>query len=474
MTAFAGQSPRSYLNLLRIWIEHSSARTSNDTAVQAAVVFEASRPDANPVRLQAAREEIGLSDQARELRRLDDSAFTLPARIGAGLAPVLPIAGGAPVWLELDPANPHLPLVPWERLFYPHLQAPLLRLVPRSLPHAPLEGPTDVLLCASVPCAKAWFDAPALLGLLIERIAATLPGELAFHVFTDAEQFAAVHDRLATWEKVAGRAAGSVTVYPPEAAVRFGEAPRAREVEEQPGRIDSPWLNWMLHALRGRTVDIVHFLCHSFFSLDQGALVFAESPLVNQDARTARFVGVAQLTTFLTHLGALSTVFTSPPQNYSTPGLRSLAHQVAGACLGPVLMQESVKDPEALVLGAAYRHLYGAPGAPPPSSPALCLYSHPARGAVPVLRDSFEAIGDRTAAISSGMEPSFAIKQALRWRPAWLAAGQRFLEQTAADLVETPPPDSERQHAAYEGTRAALDSIAEILQRHASTRENPR
>lgn len=473
MTAFAERFPQSKLNLLRIWIDRSAPRTPHGTNPPAAITFEASRPGADIMRLQASREEIGPFDRMRQFRHLNDFAFTLPDRIGAGLAPVLRGTGGAPVWLELDPTNMHLPLVPWERLFYPHLQAPLLRLAPRSHPHAPIEGPADILLCASVPYAKASFDVPGLLSLLVDRIAAALPGELAFHVFTDTDQYEAVNQRLTSWQIAAGAFAGSITVYPPQEAARFGEADRTRQVQEETGRIDSPWLNWMLRALRGRTVDIVHFLCHGFLSLDQGALAFAESPLVNQDPSMARFIGVTQLTAFLTHLGALSAVFTGPPQNYSTPGLRLLAHQVAGAWLGPVLMQDITVDPEALVLGAAYRYLYGEFGAPSPSSAALCLYSHPVREAAPVLRGGFEAITDRTVPISPGMEPSFAIKQASRQQPAWLAAGQRYLEQAAAELGETTP-DSEGQHAAYDGTRAALDSIAEILQRHASTGEDPR
>jgi hypothetical protein len=237
-------------------------------------------------------------------------------------------------------------------------------------------------------------------------------------------------------------------------------------VPDEPGRVENPWLLWILTALRGHTADVVQFLCHGFLAMEQGSIALAESPLKNSDRRTARFVGPRQLNAFLTRLGAVSAGFSSPPRNYSSPGLRLLAHQMGVSWPGPVLLHDLARDPGSVRLRDTYRYLFRGTNAPQPDPGVVTLYTYPSRGPQPTGRVGFRAI-TKSALAYSGTEPALELGPASRGAPAWTVASQRYLEQSVAEFTEVSP-DSERQHAAQGGISDALDRVSEILARHSS------
>jgi hypothetical protein len=78
----------------------------------------------------------------------------------------------------------------------------------------------------------------------------------------------------------------------------------------------------------------------------------------NRDQSWARFVGSAELSAFLTRIGAWSVSFSVAPENFSVLGLRLLTDQVARQRVGPVMLHD-MSDGNAETLGRALRFTLG-------------------------------------------------------------------------------------------------------------------
>ncbi|MHB1397943.1 MAG: hypothetical protein ACYDAI_08460 [Trichloromonadaceae bacterium] len=416
--------------------------------------------------------ELGLPERLERRQSLYQGyAFSLPADFRAGLVQAVAEENpeGLPLWLHLAKPYGYLGMVPWERLLQPELKLPILRL-PDFLANPPRETPSvlDVVLCSSLPLAKESFMVIDHLTRMAQGILDAVPRQTTIHMFTDREWYPQLRSQVNNLGLD-----GPVIVHNPEAAVNYPAPEATVRVGTRQGGIENPWLLWIRDALQGRSIDIAHFVCHGYLAGDLGALAFSETPVRNQDRQLARFVGAAELTAFLTQVGAWSAAFSSPEHNYCEMGLRQLADSIAQLRPGPIIHHELPGDTNGQALAAVYRFLFGPALEPPPASPALFTYCHPSRlSAAPEARSqarytpraSVEAAGEAVA------HPLFkSLFETADNLPSWIAASERFFEQQNLQLRKMArEPGSERQRTA-QGLRQTLEQIQEIIAKAAET-----
>jgi hypothetical protein len=382
--------------------------------------------------------------------------FRLPDRIVDGIGATLDDVGyDGPVWLHLVKPYGVLGAVPWERLLAP-MRRPLLRL-PDALADRPAELPRtlDVILCASRPVSEQAFNIPFVLAGIAERIVESAQGrQVRVNVFADLECLRELRDRLSA----TGLLDRQVILWDPHASPDYRDAWRRQRERSSTGAvsISSPWLLWMLDSMRGRAVDLVHFVCHGFLAENSGALAFAESPVQNDDPQWCRFVGGGELSRLLLHLGAWSVGFTSPAGNYSEMGLRLLADEFAQVRPGPVFHHDCDADASFEQIAEAYRLLYGTHPDPVRQMPAIALCCQPATLARADAADAVPAVG---AALREAAIPEV---------PGWLASAHRFVEQKEFEIERikrnSPRPTS-RQAENVEGMSRGVDEIRQALDR---------
>lgn len=279
-----------------------------------------------------------------------------------------------PLWVHLVKPYGALRLVPWERLLGSVLQVPILMLPDFIFP-PPREAPAtlDVVLCGSAPLGSEENSIYYAVALAARRILNGSPRRNRIHIFVDA-QFA---DALRNEWGAAGKLGNEVLVYDNSMATRFVEEDPSSRLVDRAGVLRSPWLLWMREALRGRAVDVAHFCCHGYLARGRGALLFAQSPLDRSDNFLSGPVGAVELQTFLTQVGAWSSAFTSVSDNFSEPGLRALADEIAQNRPGPMILHNLRIDPDAVALAAGYHFIYANTPEAPPLSTALFIYCQP-------------------------------------------------------------------------------------------------
>jgi len=371
-----------------------------------------------------------------------------------------------PLWLRLERPAGYLRLVPWEQLLQPRLEVPVLRL-PDIETDRPRESSKslDVILCGSLPVAKNPFPIAKYLVRIAESIHSAVPRQTTLHVFTDSSVHQEVKQRFEAKENFGS----AIRLYSPESAGPYVAPDPASRITDEAGRIESPWLLWIRDSLKGRSIDVAHFLCHGYFWNDQeGALAFAESPLENYDRRTARFVRSSELSIFMTQAGAWSAAFSSPEHNYSKMGLRLLADAMAQVRPGPVLHQDLRLDSGCDALGQAYAFLYGLPGAPPPASPALSLSCQPSwleGPAIAQLSHKFSLAVKSSATLD--LERVFETAENV---PGWIAAAERSLEQADLRLqkMEKRNETGQTRRTELGPVEANLRRVQEIIARAAT------
>jgi len=382
-----------------------------------------------------------------------------------------------PLWLHLVKPYGFLGMVPWERLLQPHLNLPMLRL-PNFLANPPRESPSvlDVILCGSLPAAKESFMVMEHLSHITEGILNTVPRRTTIHVFVGQDHY---HELKNSFQQK-GLLDGSVILYDPENASSYAPLEATLQVSDRSGRIDNPWLLWIRDSLGGRSIDIAHFVCHGYLALDRGAMAFAESPTRNEDRRMARFVGAAELTAFLTQVGAWSVAFSSPENNYCEMGLRQLADTIAQLRPGPVVHHELPLDITCQAVIDIYRFLFGPPSEAPPLSPALFTYCHPLRlatlhGEVAKPCYSRRVIPEAKETVPSGVVlgshmgtvTSDSVLGSIYDKeenvPGWIAASERFLEQQNLEIHKMKLDLSGGKSRQLVGLEDTLKQIQEIV-----------
>jgi hypothetical protein len=435
------------------------ALTLDRTSGEPIVVFELQVPnrEGTAALMTASSEQIGLQLTETELNEREQQ-FALPDYLLHGLASVLRDSESAadPLWIRFSAPSGLLPIVPWERLLQPHLGVPILRLPYHPiLPPAPQRS-LDSVICFSSPKSQHSVSAEAIADAFIRQIPADLAAYTTFHLFADAEVQPVLHD-----VKKDFGAKFDINIYDPAGAPDAISAVKGRKGSKPAGNIQNPWLIWMRDALRGRSADIVHFLCHCYLNRQDGALALAESPASSAADDRGTLVFAAEIVDFLDAIGAWSVAFTSPPSNYSAVGMRMLQDQVARLRPGPCLLHDMTQPGAGEGLAATYRFLYVRSWQPPPNSPTVSLYCHPYREMQDVQTDaaSERLISEFTLA---GRVPDLLQSAA---RPAWVATAQRILEQNIGGFAVAP--ENEERAAVVDGQKNAVRFVADLLAKHA-------
>jgi hypothetical protein len=352
------------------------------------------------------------------------------------------------LWIHLERPYGILGMFPWEEKLQRALNRPILRL-PDFIVRPPLETPLslDVLICASAPLAKGPFEVADVVQKLVQKIQGSVTRRTRIHLFTDMPVYA----------ELQAHPLPQVVAYSPESAASYGMTEPTTNLPDLADRLENPWLQWMRDSLKGRSIDVAHFICHGYLSVDRGAVALAESPVRNQDSQMARFIGTSEFLTFLTQIGAWSAAFTTPHNCFSRSGLRLFVDTLAQLRPLSVIYHDLGLDPGASALAAAYRLLFSPQPEIPPSDPSLFVYCQPFRVAGQPRQVSAPA---SASAPSPDLE---AVVQASDNLPAWLAASQRYLDQCEWKLrrIEQGEPEAASPELMMEqqGIREALRRI---------------
>jgi hypothetical protein len=462
------------------------------------VVLQASlRPTgrAVSVELSVLTHEAGVREQANRVWRLSAEELGLPSKLSAREAPALRIPEEVvmdlkhttrlflmddwdPLWLHLVKPYGYLGALPWEQVLGPALSHPILRLPEFLEPPRENRNVLDVALCCSTPMASAAIPTETVVRKVVDAVfAASARPRTTVHVFADYVYYQALSARFAGDDHVA--------VHDPAGAARYGEQPRQSEITEI-GRVVSPWLRWIRDAMNGRSLDCVHFICHGYLAGDRPALAFTESPLVNHDENEARYVGVAELASFLTHAGAWGAAFSSPVENYSEVGLRWFADTLAQTRPGPVLFHlmggpwVSEWDDWGASLKRAYRLLFGRTRGGFPRVPGIFTYCQPAlveRGDEARTERTFVSLDvSRDLLEPSGLESLSPQPGGATAVPNWLAAAQRHVETVSMEMqrrTAEPRPEQAIQAQQMEVAAHTVNNLQRIVADFARSQGRP-
>ena len=304
-----------------------------------------------------------------------------------------------PLWVHLVKPYGLLRIVPWERLLGEALDIPILMLPDFIFP-PPREAMKvlDVVLCGSAPLGYEGHSVFQAMQQAADRILASgaVSRRVRLHVFADRE----IAEPLSHQWQADGRLGTSIAVYGHDRAAPYVSEDLSSRLVDEAGMLRSPWLLWMRDALAGLGVDVIHFICHGYLARERGALLFAQSPIERTDRYLAGPVSAAELGTFLTQVGAWSTVFTSLPDNHSELGLRWLADEIAQSRPGPMMMHSLNEDPGAAALEAGYGFLYNVEPQEPPASKALFIYCQPYLDTGAVRIASADLVGEQAGGIA--------------------------------------------------------------------------
>jgi hypothetical protein len=376
--------------------------------------------------------------------RLDQSAilfqghpFSMPATLLGRLREILDahLLFGEALWLYLKRPIGYLAFAPWEQLLTPVLKRSVLRLPDFLVDPARAGGELTIVLCSSQPISEEAFLANEYLARITRIILDRATRRTTVHLFTDAGLVDSLKVRLQEYDVADSR----VIVHDPQRAAPYAAPDRSSRISDRTGQLDSPWLLWMRDALAGRSVDLVHFVAHGYLAGESAALSVAESPLENYDIRLPRFIGVNEISAFLSQIGAWGCALTSPLRNYSEMSHRLFATTLANIRPGPLLHHEMRLDPSLDALAEAYALLL-TDAASAPVSEAILLYCHPSRIRPPAQEGS-AAIGDAMAAsmINEVDETNRFVDElyiAEDVAPGWVSAAMRYIDQRTLEAAQ--------------------------------------
>ena len=347
--------------------------------------------------------------------------------------------GDRPLWVHLVKPYATLRLVPWERALGAALERPILMLPDFIFPR-PREAvqSLDVVLCASAPLGYEDHTVREALRIAADRILEGGNRAVRLHVFADL-QIAASLSPL--WQSQ-GRLGQQIIVHDNQQAAPYVQEDISSRLLDEAGTLRSPWLLWMRAALAGQGVDVVHFICHGHLSRERGAMLFAQSPLERTETFLAGPVGGNELGTFLTQIGAWSSIFSSLPDDHSEPGLRSLADEIAQSRPGPMMMHVLREDPQAGALAAGYAFLYSLEPHPAPRSTSLFMYCQPYLAADKVARPAPGVMVERGARAMPPAAAAHPEGRAGRGVPMRAIARNAVQAQAATRSLKASPLDA--------------------------------
>jgi hypothetical protein len=379
--------------------------------------------------------------------------------------------GDRPLWVHLVKPYGLLRLVAWERLLGDAVHVPVLMLPDFIFP-PPLEArdALDAAICASAPLGYEDWSVYLALRRTIDQIVSATPRPLRLHIFTDRALASRLRNENALPAPQPGR---EITLHDDALAEKYVHEDPSSRLLDHAGALRSPWLLWMREALHGRTIDVMHFICHGYMARDHGALLFAQSPTERTERFLAGPVGATELRTFLTQVGAWSVVLTALPDNYSDPGLRTLADQIAQSRPGPLMLISDDPQQAFPATAAGYRFLYSIEPELPPPTHAVLIYCQPyhVRGASPAVVTKSAAAPSAAAGVARNAVQARVANQAQQPSPldhlfspgarveTWVASTQRFAEQVQLRYQqlardELAPPDK-----CEHDTKIAMDTV---------------
>jgi hypothetical protein len=383
--------------------------------------------------------------------------------------------GTRPLWVHLVKPYGTLRLVPWERLLLDAVHAPILMLPDFIFP-PPLEAKDflDVAICGSAPLGHEEHWVVRALAQSVAGIVRAAPRRLRINVFTDRD-IAARLPGEPTWPT--GSPDAEIVVHDSAAAEKYAYEDPSSRLLDKTGTLRSPWLLWMRDALRNRPVDVMHFVCHGYMARDRGAMLFAQSPAERTDRFLVGPVGAMELQTFLTQVGAWSTVFTAVFDNYSDPGLRALSDDIAQSRPGPLMTVWGTVDPELAATADGYRFLYSPQPELPPRNPSLFIYCQPyrVRDVVPRALEKGPSAREQSGfAVSRNIVQTQVAESALETSPldalfargdqvvSWVASTQRFAEQVQLRYQQVARDELMSPERCSHDAKVALDTVDEL------------
>lgn len=352
---------------LRSEIDLPTLRISVDLATSEAVFAVVRGRDRPTEAARCALRDLGLPRSTTG--HVDDRALTVPPDVVARLSRAVADVGESPLpphnalWLESPVPRGLVHVLPWERLLVA-LGRPLFRLPFHPVRPQKPGLQLDVAICSSSPFPAVRFDPARVVAELAHRYLDNPGRHVTVHLFTDAGRYAATCDAV---RPLLGN--GDVVVHvPPEPDVTARRA-------LGPHPTANPWLTWILDAMRGGRLDVVHFAAHGYLADGRGALALAGSPAL--DGGPARFVESVELIELLARVGAVGLALSDPPGSDSAAGLRDLADHVAQSRPGVAAVHDIEADPDAEQLGRSLRTVLAPSGPLTAPLPAMTAWVHP-------------------------------------------------------------------------------------------------
>lgn len=367
-----------------------------------------------------------------------------------GLAEMLWYWGGRNIWLSIDKRHPHLAAFPWEILLEDLADCRVFRPSRRSLPIMPPDE-APVVICVSAPDAKRPFSIVDACDRLI-RYLRSFSGWQPITIFADRRAW----DDLDVMARRVWRYPVRVERVWDEDRLALGDV--NRRLAERGDRIDSPWLSWMLSALKGQQVHSVHFLGHGYFAGATGALALARSPAQNLDPYWSHFVEANELALFLDLVGVPSVHVHPAADDVWSMGLRLLARDLARLRPGRVHIGLSLDE------GAAWRRWSRRYGSPLGEA----MYCDPADvgpAEFAPTRDGEPSFVEELGRIVEEHQYRDGRRSGESWQP-WQIKSLVQLARAAAELEELPASDEE-EYERLEGRWRALKRVAEVTLRAA-------
>lgn len=441
--------------LIRSGLDLPTLRILLDPADFTQAVFQLVRGRGTPIEVARCRlRDLGLPDTLVGMWPVADDALRVPPKVLEKLQVSAPAFGPSPMppenalWLEFPSPRGCLYVMPWEFLLQP-VGRNLFRLPNYFVrPQAPGQN-LEVAVCSSAPAAKSPFAASAILAALADKYLRLTGHQVTLHLFTDVEAY-----------PTAGAIDlphGRVIAYDPATASSY-EPPRRTSAAGTSARLSNPWLLWMRDALRGRPLDFVHFVTHGYMSGGRGAVAVAPTPTVNTDARVSRFIGAAEMNTFMSQVGAWGLVLTGPPGNFSQAGLRELADAVALVRPGIAMTHDADRDIDGEDFGLCLRTVLAQASLDRPL-PSITCWVHPAFVEFPA--QDQEDLYVNSDGSSAFLGPATVDALSGHDTEAWVASASRAVEMQQVRWLPDSPEETADPAAV-----TALRNVADLVERH--------
>ncbi|AMA59952.1 hypothetical protein [Bradyrhizobium sp. CCGE-LA001] len=406
-----------------------------------------------------ALDEIGVSEHLSPDQVHDSGVLSLPLQLHDGLKAGLALmnpAADLPLWLDLVRPYGFLGILPWERVLSEQLARPVLRL-PDFLVR-PREN-ADVLEAAILfdpPPSIARANAVDQLKLIVGELLAGSPrAQTRIHIFPNA---------------ACAKALANPSVKLDKRAHVHSASEIAESAAEGLGFV-SPWFDWICAALKGQSLDAVHFVCRARATEGAAVLLLSRSPNA-AEAQILTAAEIGDLGAGLARLGAWAAMFSPPPGEADRAAMAFVADTLAQSRPGSVAFHPAAPDC-AQHLRETFRFLFSPEPAQPPKLAKGFLYCQPesvaahagfhAKIASTILPSELPELTkqaswlDRVRAKAGVYIPVLGLD--LKQAPDWAAAAQRYVESASLDQLRRVSTD-----VLFSKSTATLDQVKAAAQ----------